>query len=132
MRLQRKHSLLEEKVKRIPQSQNDVVKKDLVLVDASDNIHHDVRLHLVQNDPVVVEDDIAGLLCRLLQETLLKGLLRLDIGVGVCLAYRGSIPSVMELQSSTLEGEASAYRPFVCLGGVRCSTWRINGIRPQC
>jgi hypothetical protein len=70
-------------VERVPQGEDGVVQKNLVLVDATDDVHHDVRLHLVQHDPVVVEDDIASLLGRLLNEALLKGLLRLDIGVGV-------------------------------------------------
>lgn len=75
--------LLEEQVKGVSQSQNGVVQKNLVLVDTANNVHHDIRLHLVQNNSVVVENNVAGLLGSLLNETLLESLLRLDIGVGV-------------------------------------------------
>jgi len=75
--------LLEEQVKGVSQSQNGVVQKNLVLVDTANNVHHDIRLHLVQHNSVVVENNVAGLLGGLLNETLLESLLRLDIGVGV-------------------------------------------------
>lgn len=70
-------------MQRIANGEDGVVEKNLVLVHAADDVDHDVRLELVEDDPVVVEDDVARLLGRLLDETLLKGLLRLDVGVGI-------------------------------------------------
>lgn len=57
--------ILEQQMQGIPKRKNNVVKQNLVLVNAANDIHHDVRLHLIQHDPVVIEDDIAGLLRRL-------------------------------------------------------------------
>jgi hypothetical protein len=68
-------------VQRVPQSQNRIVQQDFILVHATDNVDHDIGLELVEDDPVVVEDDVARLLGSLVNQTLLKGLLRLDIGV---------------------------------------------------
>lgn len=82
-------------MERVSQRKDGVVEQDLVLVDTAHNVHHDVRLHLVQHDSVVVKDDVAGLLGRLLKEALLESLLGLDIGVGVGGCARGSWEAVV-------------------------------------
>lgn len=74
---------LEQNVQTIPQCQNDAVQHDLVLLRSSHNIQHDVALHFEDDHSVVVEDDIAGLLRRLLEQPLLEGLLVLYARVGV-------------------------------------------------
>lgn len=48
-------------VQRVAQSEDDVVQEHLVLRDVADDVHHHVRLHLIQHNSVVVEDDIARL-----------------------------------------------------------------------
>lgn len=70
-------------MQRVSYREDDVVEHDLILVHAADDVHHDVGLGLIQHDPVVVQDDVGGLLGRLLQETLLEGFLRLQVCVGV-------------------------------------------------
>lgn len=72
---------LEEKVQRVPQGKNGVVEQDLVLIDTANDVDHHVGLHLIQHDPVVVEDNVAGLLRGLVNQTLLECLLRLQIGI---------------------------------------------------
>lgn len=78
-------------MKRITKSQNSVVEQNLVLVGGTDHVEHDVGLHLVQDNPVVVEDDVARLLGGLVDKALLERLLRLQIGIRVarcaCAAY---------------------------------------------
>jgi hypothetical protein len=71
-------------MQRVTQSQHGVIQQDLVLVGSANDVQHDVRLHLVQHDAVVVEDDVARLLGRLVDEALFESLLRLQIGVRVC------------------------------------------------
>ena len=75
--------VLEQQVQGVAQGEDRVVEQNLVLVEAADDVDHDVRLELVEYDPVVVEDDVARLLGRLVDEALFKGLLRLEVRVGV-------------------------------------------------
>lgn len=70
-------------MERVTQGQHGVIQQDLVLVGGANDVQHDVGLHLVQHDAVVVEDDVARLLGRLVDEALFKRLLRLQIGVGM-------------------------------------------------
>lgn len=83
-------NVLEEEVQRVAERQDSVVEEDLVLVDIANDVHHDIGLVLVQNDTIVVEDDIACLLRRLLNEALLESLLRLEIRVGTARCIAGS------------------------------------------
>jgi hypothetical protein len=55
-------------VSRVPVSSIAVipVQKHLVLLRASNDVEHDVRLHLEDNNLVVVQDDVCRLLGRLL------------------------------------------------------------------
>lgn len=73
-------------MQRVAQSQHRVVQQDLVLVGSADDVHHDIRLELVEDDSVVVEDDVAVLLGRLVNQALLKRLLRLEVRVGIARA----------------------------------------------
>jgi hypothetical protein len=66
----------------ISQSQNHIVEHNLILVYAADHIHHDIALALIQHDPVVVENDIRGLLCCLLHQAFLECFLRFHVWVG--------------------------------------------------
>jgi hypothetical protein len=68
-------------MKRVAKSQNSVIEQNLVLVGGTNDVEHDVGLHLVQDDSVVIEDDVSGLLGRLVDETLLECLLRFQVGI---------------------------------------------------
>lgn len=74
----------------VPKCQKYVVEQDLILVRATHNVDSNIRLHLVEHHLVVVEEDIAGLLCCLLEEALLKTELGSLIGIGVLGSARGS------------------------------------------
>jgi hypothetical protein len=77
--------ILEQQMQRISQRQNDIIKHDLILVHAADHIHHDIALALVQHDPIVIENDIRGLLCGLLDEAFLECFLGFYVWVwGLC------------------------------------------------
>ena len=69
-------------MQRIPHRQNNIIQHNLILIHAAHDIHHDIALALVQHDPVIVEDDICGLLGRFLEEAFLEGFLRFDVWVG--------------------------------------------------
>lgn len=59
-------SSLEEKVKRVSQRKQYGPQHHLILLQATDNIDGDIRLELVANDPLVVEETVASvLLCCL-------------------------------------------------------------------
>lgn len=92
-------------MKRITKSQNSVVEQDLVLVGGTDHVEHDVGLHLVQDNAVVVEDDVARLLGGLVNEALFERLLRLQVGVRVtrcaCAAYQTSSPLAIAHATNT-------------------------------
>lgn len=75
--------LLEQQMQRVADGENSIVKQNLVLVGCANNVNHDIGLELVEHNAVIVEDNITSLLARLINETLLKGLLRLGIGVWV-------------------------------------------------
>ena len=67
--------VLEQQMQRVPQREDNIIQHNLILIHAPHNIHHDIALAFIQHDPVVVEDDIGGLLGRLLEEAFLKCLL---------------------------------------------------------
>lgn len=67
----------------VSKRQKYVVEQNLVFVRAANNVDSDIRLHLVEHHLVVVKEDIAGLLCCLLKEALLKTDLRSLVGIGV-------------------------------------------------
>lgn len=75
--------LLEQEMQRVANRQDRVVQQDFVFLQAADDVQHDIRLELVQDDAVVVEDNVASLLGRLLNEALLERLLSLDVVVRV-------------------------------------------------
>lgn len=75
---------------RVAKGQDDVVEHDLVLLHSADDIYHNVGLALVEDDAVVVEDDVGGLLCCLLEESFLEGFLGLEVGVCRCARLRCS------------------------------------------
>ena len=85
-------NVLEQNVKRVPQGKDHIVEHNLVLFRSAHHIQHHVAFHLEDHHPVVIEDNIAGLLRRLLQETLLECLLvlqaRVWIGAWVVVALR--------------------------------------------
>ncbi len=74
---------LEKEVKGVAQCQNCIVQQNLILLETAHDVNHDVRLQLIQDDAVVVEDDVARLLGRLVNQALLKGLLRLEVRIRV-------------------------------------------------
>ena len=78
------HYALEKNVERVAQSQNDRVEQDFVLIGTSDNVKHDIALHLEDYDSVVVQDNVTVLLGRLLRKSLLERLLILELRVWVC------------------------------------------------
>lgn len=86
-------------MERITKSQHRIIEQNLVLVGGANDIEHDVGFHLVQDNSVVVEDDIARLLGRLVNKALLESLLRLQVGIRVaryaCAAYQTSSPLAM-------------------------------------
>lgn len=130
-------------MKRITKSQNSVVEQDLVLVGGTDHVEHDVGLHLVQDNPVVVEDDVARLLGGLVNEALLERLLRLQIGIRVarcaCAAYQTSSPLAIahatDTRGASCLSSSSSTGAYAYQRGRReaeKSTWRISWIHPQC
>ena len=66
---------LEQNRQTIPQSQHYIKEQHLVLVRPANDIHHDITLHLEDHDSVIIKDDVARLLRRFLQQSLLKALL---------------------------------------------------------
>lgn len=68
-------------MKRVAKSQYCVVEQNLVFVGGTNNVEHDVGLHLIQDNAVVVQDNVSGLLGRLVDETFLECLLRLQVGI---------------------------------------------------
>lgn len=81
-------------MKRVAKSQYCVVEQNLVLVGGTNNVEHDVGLHLIQDNSVVVQDDVSGLLGRLVDKALLECLLRLQVGIRMgryaCASYSTS------------------------------------------
>ena len=51
-------NVLEKYGQRVPQSEDDIVKQYLVLVDIADHVKHYVGFHLEDHDFAVVEDNI--------------------------------------------------------------------------
>ena len=74
----------------VPERQKYVVEEDLVFIRATNNVDSNIRLHLVKHNLVVVEQDIASLLCCLLKEALLEAGLRSLVGIGVLRSAGGS------------------------------------------
>ena len=74
---------LEEQVQTVPKRQKHIVEQNLVFVCATNNVDSNIRFHLVEHYLVVVKEDIAGLLCCLLEEALLEPDLGSLIGIGV-------------------------------------------------
>lgn len=70
--------ILQQNAQRVPQREDDIVQHDLVLAGVADDVEHDVALGLEHHHPVVVEDDVARLLARLLHQALLERLLVLE------------------------------------------------------
>lgn len=78
-------------MKRVAKSQYCVVEQNLVLVGGTNDVEHDIGLHLVQDNSVVIQDDVSGLLRRLVDKALLECLLRLQVcirmGRYACASY---------------------------------------------
>lgn len=86
---------LEEQMKGVAKGEDGVVKQDLVLLDAANEVEHYIALRFVEHaacvhqskcpvnmctwkqdlHPAVEQQDVSSLFCGLLQECLLKGLL---------------------------------------------------------
>jgi len=119
-------------MQRVPQGQDHIVEHNLILVHAAYDVHHDVALALVQHDPVVVEDDVGGLLGRLLDQAFLECFLGFYVWVGrlgcwcVCelwLAGEGEGPGEL------WEGRADLCVWLLRCDAVCCSILRRRGSR---
>lgn len=65
-----------------------------------------------QDNPAIVQDDVAVLLGRLVEEALLEGLLRLDVGVGVLAGGRaGYEAQILAMFGLSYPEASSAYHP---------------------
>lgn len=90
--------------------------------------HSCMRGQPYQDNPAVVQDNVTVLLGRLVEEALLEGLLRLDVGVGVLFGRCGCglARASAFLRRVVLGRRANAYCPSACRGQSEegCSIWR--------
>lgn len=81
--MKRKGNKLKQNPQRIPQAQHNIIQQHLILISTSNNIEHNIALHLKHDDPIVVQNHVARLLIRLLQQSLLERPLLFQRRVGV-------------------------------------------------
>jgi hypothetical protein len=75
---------LEQYSQTIPQRQHHTKQQYLIFLRPANNIHHDIALHLEHHHPIIIQNNVAGLLCRFLQQPFFEGFLVFEEGVGVC------------------------------------------------